>query len=154
MHTFQNFGDLKTSPGYTWQDYNKLFFDTCTIKAERKRSIIGRLTGNPLPCPEKNEKDWKIDVKTMYKSFIFMVSWLDRGKTFAVLKKQIQSKQTNRKTQTYCPAAIMSSCKTLRLSTMSWMSSTFQKKRCERTTCRRRRQTDVKKKLIDITHLL
>ena len=53
MHIIQNFSEQKTSPGYTWQDYSKLFFDTCTIKAERKRSTVGRLTGNPLPCAEK-----------------------------------------------------------------------------------------------------
>ena len=35
MHIIQNFSEQKTSPGYTRQDYNKLFFDTCTIKAER-----------------------------------------------------------------------------------------------------------------------
>ena len=56
MHIIQNFSEQKTSPGYTRQDYNKLFFDTCMIKAERKRSTIGRLTGNPLPCTEKMRK--------------------------------------------------------------------------------------------------
>ena len=42
-----------------------------------------------------------------------MVSWLDRGKTFAVYKKQIKNKIQNKQTEKpkHCPAAIMSSWK-------------------------------------------
>ena len=69
-----------------------------------------------------------------------MVSWLDRGKTFAVYEKQIKNEIQNKQTEKpkHCPAAIMSSCKTLRLSSMSWMSSSFQRKRCKKKkpTCR------------------
>ena len=52
----------------------------------------------------KNEKDWKIDVKTTYKSFLLMVSWQERKKVCCLLKKKKNNdkikKQTNRKTQT------------------------------------------------------
>ena len=46
----------------------------------------------------KDEKDKKMDVETIYKSFLFMVIWLDKGITLAVSKKQ--NKIKNRKTQT------------------------------------------------------
>ena len=80
----------------------------------------------------KNEKDWKIDVKTTYKSFLLMVSWQERKKVCCLLKKKkTKTKLKNKQAEKlkHCPAAIMSSHRTLRLCIKNWMSSTFQRRK-------------------------
>ena len=62
-------------------------------------------------------------------------------------KKQIKNKIQNKQTEKpkHCPAAIMSSCKTPSLSTMSRMSSTFQRKRCKKNLRAALLKIDIKK---------